>query len=77
MKKPEKVKFTRAMPWVAAAEGGKVYLVRGPWNTPFIAEAEAFTGDDSHAHDDQIDAVSTAYKELCNGVAEQIDNPMM
>jgi len=75
--KPERDKLTRALPWIAAAEGGKVFLVRGGWNQAFLVEAESFTGDDSHAHDDQVDAVSIAYRELSQGVAEQIDNPMM
>jgi predicted phage terminase large subunit-like protein len=75
--KPVTDKFTRAMPWVAAAEGGKVHMVRGGWNGPFIHEAEAFTNNDSHSHDDQIDSVSIAYRELCKVAPKSVENVMM
>ncbi len=52
-------KVARALPWIALAEAGKVYLVRGPWNTEFIEEAASFP---SGTHDDQIDAVSIAVR---------------
>ena len=49
--------MTRALPWIALAEEGRVFLVRGPWIPEFLDEAAAFpTG----THDDQIDAVSIA-----------------
>lgn len=57
-------KLTRALPWIALAEAGKVNLVRGPWNLPFMAEAEAFP---IGAHDDMVDAVSGVYKMLAGG----------
>ena len=49
----------RAFTWNALAEEGRVYLVRGAWNTDFIDEACSFPA--GH-HDDQIDAVSIAVK---------------
>ncbi len=52
-------KVTNALPWIALAEEGKVFLVRGPWNTDFIDEAASFP---SGTHDDQIDAVSIAVR---------------
>ncbi|MBK8465364.1 MAG: phage terminase large subunit [Chloracidobacterium sp.] len=52
-------KVTQALPWIALAEEGKVFLVRGPWNTEFIDEAAAFP---SGTHDDQIDATSIAVR---------------
>jgi predicted phage terminase large subunit-like protein len=50
-------KLTRALPWIALAEEGRVRLVAGRWNEDFITEACSFP----HGHhDDQIDAVSVA-----------------
>jgi predicted phage terminase large subunit-like protein len=48
-------KITRALPWISLAEAGKVFLVRGAWNSEFIEEACSFP---LGTHDDQIDAVS-------------------
>lgn len=50
-------KLSRALPWAARAEAGKVALVRGPWVDDFLGEACAFPYG---AHDDQVDAVSGA-----------------
>jgi predicted phage terminase large subunit-like protein len=50
-------KVSRALPWIALAEEGRVFLVRGSWNTEFIDEACSFPAG---THDDQIDAVSVA-----------------
>jgi predicted phage terminase large subunit-like protein len=50
-------KLSRAQPWIARAEQGKVALVRGAWVPEFLAEAEAFP---QGGHDDQVDAVSGA-----------------
>ncbi len=52
-------KVTNALPWIALAEEGKVFLVRGAWNSEFIDEAASFP---SGTHDDQIDAVSIAVR---------------
>ncbi len=54
-------KLTRALPWAAKAEAGKVILVRGPWIEEFIEEVCSFP---SAAHDDQVDAVSLAFQML-------------
>ena len=48
-------KLTRALPWIALADRGKVALVRGEWNMDFIMQAESFP---SGANDDLVDAVS-------------------
>ena len=46
---------------MAAAEAGRVFLVRGHWNHDLVEEAAAFpTG----THDDQIDAISLAVQGL-------------
>ena len=55
-------KLTRALPWFALVEQGKVFAVAGPWVRAFKAELAAFPG--GAAHDDQVDAVSGAYSAL-------------
>lgn len=56
-------KYTRALPWANLAEEGKVFLVRGAWNTKFLDEIILFTGK-GDSHDDQVDAVSIAVQML-------------
>ena len=54
-------KMARALKWAAKAGSGLVLLVDGPWNDDFLAEIAGFpTG----AHDDQVDAVSSAFDRL-------------
>jgi len=62
--KPHGDKFNRAMPWASRAELGNVDICSGAWNKGFFDECNAFTADDTHTHDDQIDAVSGAYSIL-------------
>lgn len=59
--RPDKDKVSRALPWQARAEAGKVALVDGPWVEEFLAEAAEFP---EGRHDDQIDAVSGAVAML-------------
>ena len=61
--KVEADKYTRALPWANLAEEGKVFLVKGPWNSDFMDEVMRFTGK-GDAHDDQVDAVSIAVQLL-------------
>ena len=61
---PRGEKFARAMPWVSRAQLGSVQVCQGPWNNDFFDECNSFTGDMTHQHDDQIDAVSGAYQAL-------------
>lgn len=51
----DKDKLSRALPWAARAESGKVKLVRGAWVEAFLAEVCAFP---LAPHDDQVDTVS-------------------
>jgi len=69
-------KLTRALPWIGLAEGGMIYLVDGPWNEPFLAEATVFTGH-KDKYDDQIDAVSGAVQMASYGnlTLESGENP--
>lgn len=62
--KPHGDKLNRAMPWASRAQLGMVDVCHGNWNRDFFEECNSFTADDSHAHDDQIDAVSGAYTFL-------------
>ena len=57
-------KLNRALPWITRAEQGGVLVHRGLWLRDFKTEADSFTADGSHAHDDMIDAVSGAYQTL-------------
>lgn len=58
-------KLTRVMDVVSYIEAGLVYIPEdAPWVNDFIAECEAFTSDDSHAHDDQIDPMCDAISDM-------------
>ena len=54
---PEGDKVQRANVWFADAALGKVYLVKGPWNAPFLSQLGSFP---QARHDDRIDGVSGA-----------------
>ncbi len=64
-------KKTRALPWVARAEAGKFYIVRGKGVDSYINELVNFTGMDDK-HDDQIDFTSGAYAMLAEYVEPEI-----
>lgn len=54
-------KIVRAKPFRSQVEAGNVFLLRAPWNEPYIVELCAFpTG----GHDDQVDATSCAFNSL-------------
>ncbi|MBL8183084.1 MAG: phage terminase large subunit [Blastocatellia bacterium] len=59
--RPKGDKVSRALGWLAMAEAGNVYLIRGPWNDEFLNEAASFPAG---THDDQIDAISIAVTML-------------
>ena len=54
-------KEDRAKPLEAQQEAGNVYLVRGPWNDAFIAEAAMFPNGQ---YKDQIDAASRMHARI-------------
>ena len=67
-------KLTRVQDALPHIECGNVMLPSdAPWVSDFIAECEAFTADNSHAHDDQIDPMCDAIKTLLqsNSAAEK------
>lgn len=53
--KVDRDKISRALPWAARAEAGKVLLVRGAWINGMLDEVSAFPRG---AHDDQVDSIS-------------------
>ena len=59
-------KATRSEPLESAFQGGLVYLMKAAWNEAFISECIAF---DRGAHDDQVDAASSAYNKLMSMVS--------
>lgn len=56
-------KAARAGPFASQVDVGNVSLLRGTWNVPFLDELESFDGSGT-GHDDQVDAVSGAFKHL-------------
>lgn len=56
-------KYTRAAPFAARANAGRVLMVDAPWNRALIDEMAMFPNG---RHDDQIDALSGAYAMLTN-----------
>lgn len=57
-------KLTRVMDGVPYIESGRVYVPEdAPFVSDFITENEAFTPDDSHANDDQIDPMLDAIQD--------------
>ncbi len=59
-------KPTRSEPLESAFQGGLVHLMKAAWNEAFVSECVAF---DRGAHDDQVDAASSAYIKLVSMVS--------
>jgi len=60
-----KDKYTRLFDVLGYIESGHVYIPEGAtYISDFLSECESFTGDDSHAHDDQIDPMIDAINDL-------------
>lgn len=60
--RPTQDKETRARPVSAQWEAGNIKVLRAPWNDEFFKELENFP---EGAHDDQVDALSGAFNEMC------------
>jgi predicted phage terminase large subunit-like protein len=58
---PKNNKVTRAQPFLAAVEAGRVFLVQAAWNTDFADEYDEFP---SSEHDDQVDTCAIGYTML-------------
>jgi predicted phage terminase large subunit-like protein len=55
-------KFYRADPFSVAWNRGQVWMVRAPWNKPFLDELQDFSP--SSEYKDQVDAAGAAYSKL-------------
>lgn len=62
-------KVLRANPVSSAAERGRIKIVRAPWNTDFLDELVMFPT--KGWHDDQVDALSGAFRMLKDKVSEE------
>ncbi len=74
-KTPTGSKWVRSGPLSAAAENGKVRIVRGKWNRAFLDELENFQDPDQLApgekpgHDDQVDGASGGFNIIFKSAA--------
>lgn len=67
-------KYTRVLGVQGYIESKYVYLPENAeWVADFIDECEKFTATDSHKHDDQVDALVMAIKELMGGNVNILD----
>lgn len=64
-------KVTRAYPFSAACEQGKVWIVAAPWNKAWLAELSSFPA--KGVKDDQVDASACAHRRLTSGGKAFID----
>jgi predicted phage terminase large subunit-like protein len=61
----DKDKLTRVMDALPYIEAGQIYIPeQSPFVLDFISECEAFTADDTHDHDDQVDPLCDAVIDL-------------
>jgi predicted phage terminase large subunit-like protein len=60
-----KDKVTRVLDIVGYVEAGRIYLPEeAPFTNDLVAECEAFTPNDTHMHDDQIDPMCDAINDM-------------
>jgi predicted phage terminase large subunit-like protein len=70
---PTGSKWTRSGPFSAAAENGRVRLVRGRWNDAYLNQLENFVDEralpagEKPPHDDDVDASSGAFNVIATG----------
>lgn len=62
-----KDKGTRAKPVRNFSEGGKIKVIKAPWNVPFFRELEKFDPKKKNQVNDQIDGMSGDFRYLCFG----------
>lgn len=74
--KHERDKYSRLFDVLPYLESGRVCLPESaPWVHDFIAECEAMTSDDTHAHDDQVDPMIDAIEDLIGAKAVRVTAP--
>lgn len=67
-------KYSRVMDVQGHLESGFICLPEAaPWVADFIAECEAFTANDSHKHDDQVDTLADCAADMLNGGTSMLD----
>ncbi len=70
-------KWVRSGPLSAAAENGRVRIVKGKWNKAFLDELEGFQDPDqllpgeAEGHDDQVDGASGGFNIISRGVDQE------
>jgi len=63
-------KYTRLQDVLGFIESGHVMIPESaPWVHDFVSECEAFTADDAHDHDDQIDPMIDAIENMLGGAS--------
>lgn len=67
-------KVVRFSPFSATAGQGRVKVVRGPWNSAWFGQLEAFPS--STSKDDYVDATSRAYNAFLDGNSGLVDYMM-
>jgi len=65
---PKGDKVERARAWRRRAKNKRVFLVRGPWNKPFIRQAASFP---KGRHDDMIDFVSGSVQMMAQDTGSE------
>jgi predicted phage terminase large subunit-like protein len=65
-------KELRATPFAVQVEGGRVQMLKGPWNDPLLAELRLFP---SGKYKDQVDAAADAYGDLLGARAPALHIP--
>lgn len=66
-------KLTRVQDVLGYIESGHVMIPESaPWVHDFIAECEAFTADDAHDHDDQIDPMCDAISQMLHNTTTSV-----
>ena len=74
---PDNDKLTRVMSALPQIKAGNVILPESAtWLNGLLTEIAAFTADDSHAHDDQVDCITMAVNLVLN-IAEDPKSRMM
>lgn len=71
---PGQDKYSRVMDVQGHLESGFACLPdNAPWVADFIAECEAFTATDAHAHDDQVDTLADCINDMLGGSISMLD----
>ena len=58
-------KLSKFLPFCSLCESNNVKFVRASWNEELFSELALFDGGNRKNKDDQVDAVSSAFKQLC------------